>query len=71
MLLDLKLRDFLLLESTLFFFFYSYFLHSNKIKDYLDFCKACNIIRDKSHLTKKGLEELRLIKSGMNTGRKY
>jgi hypothetical protein len=50
-------------------FFCKYSLRSNKVKDYLDFCKACNLIKDRSHLTEKGLIELRKIKLGMNKGR--
>ena len=44
-------------------------LQSSKSKDYLDFCKASKIINNKSHLNEKGLEELKQIKSGMNSGR--
>jgi hypothetical protein len=35
----------------------------------VDFCKASKIINNKSHLNEKGLEELKQIKSGMNSGR--
>jgi len=67
----LKVDRFSIISEHIIPFFSRYPLQSNKIKDYLDFCKACIIIRAKSHLTEKGLKELRLIKSGMNTGRKY
>jgi len=40
-------------------------LQSSKSKDYLDFCKAFKIIKNKSHLKDKGLEELKQIKYGM------
>jgi hypothetical protein len=35
----------------------------------MDFCKIANIMLNKSHLTTEGLEEIRQIKFGMNTGR--
>jgi len=50
-------------------FFWNNALQSSKSKDYLDFCKASKIINNKSHLNEKGLEELKQIKSGMNSGR--
>ena len=37
----------------------------------MDFCKIVDIMRNKRHLTSEGLEEIRKIKSGMNTGRDY
>ena len=41
-----------------------------KALDFSDFCKASKLIKDKAHLTEKGLENIRLIKAGMNRGRK-
>ena len=38
--------------------------------DFLDWCKIAKIINDRSHLTLEGLDLIRKIKSGMNTGRK-
>jgi hypothetical protein len=40
-----------------------------KSKDFEDFCKVVEIMKLKRHLTKEGLEEIRAIKVGMNTGR--
>lgn len=40
-----------------------------KSKDLEDFCKAAELIKNKAHLTESGLEQLRQIKIGMNTGR--
>jgi len=34
-----------------------------------DFCKVAKLM-DKAHLTKEGLDQIRKIKAGMNTGRK-
>ena len=41
-----------------------------KLFDYLDWCKVVKIMADGSHLTPEGLDLIRQIKSGMNTGRK-
>nr|YP_010963385.1 NADH dehydrogenase subunit 2 [Raffaelea arxii]WNK75974.1 NADH dehydrogenase subunit 2 [Raffaelea arxii] len=44
-------------------------LESEKYKDFLDFCKAVDIMKTKDHLTNKGLDEIRRLKEGMNRGR--
>jgi hypothetical protein len=40
-----------------------------KQQDYLDWCKAADIIKTKGHLTTSGLDEVQKIKEGMNRGR--
>ena len=45
-------------------------LQSVKSKDFADFCRAVEIMKAKEHLNKKGLNELRKLKMGMNRGRK-
>ena len=40
-----------------------------KLYDYLDWCKIAKLIAEGSHLTPEGLNLIRKIKSGMNTGR--
>ena len=40
-----------------------------KLIDYLDWCKVARLIEKGSHLTIEGLNLIREIKSGMNTGR--
>jgi hypothetical protein len=40
-----------------------------KAKDFSDFCTVAELMKNKTHLTKEGLEKIRFIKSGMNTGR--
>jgi hypothetical protein len=39
--------------------------------DFNDFCKIADFMKNKSHLTSEGLEQIRHIKSGMNRGRVY
>lgn len=50
-------------------FFAKYPLRGSKYADYLDFCKVAKIMDSKAHLTVEGLEQIDLIKSGMNRGR--
>ena len=49
--------------------FKKYPIYGEKTKDYADFHKVLEMIKVKKHLTKEGLEQIRTIKAGMNTGR--
>ncbi|KAF9818431.1 hypothetical protein IEO21_02780 [Rhodonia placenta] len=49
--------------------FKEYPILGEKSKDFSDFCEVLEMIKDKKHLTKEGLEQIRIIKAGMNTGR--
>lgn len=40
-----------------------------KSKDFSDFCEILEMIKDKKHLTKEGLDKIKIKKAGMNTGR--
>ena len=51
-------------------FFENYPILGVKLLDYLDWCKIAKLISEGSHLTLEGLNLIREIKSGMNTGRK-
>ena len=42
-----------------------------KRDDFEDFCRVAEIIKDKKHLTAEGLDQIRKIKAGMNTGRQF
>lgn len=42
---------------------------SEKAKDYSDFSIVANLMKNKVHLTKSGVAEIRKIKMGMNRGR--
>lgn len=57
------------IEQKIIPFFKNYPLHGVKCLDYLDFCKAVEIIKVKGHLTEEGLANIEQIKSGMNTKR--
>jgi hypothetical protein len=50
-------------------FFDKYRIEGVKALDFADFKRATEIMKVKGHLTQSGLDEIRLIKVGMNTGR--
>lgn len=50
-------------------FLYKYPVLGNKSEDFKDFARIAELMKDKKHLTKDGLEEILKIKAGMNTGR--
>ena len=50
-------------------FFNKYQVVGVKALDFSDFCKAAELIKNKDHLTKKGIDKIHLIKAGMNTKR--
>jgi hypothetical protein len=50
-------------------FFKKYKVLGVKSENFISWCQAVELIKDKKHLTSEGLEEIRQIKSGMNTGR--
>lgn len=51
-------------------FFQNYPVQGVKHKDYLDWYKAVELIINKNHLTKEGVDFIFKLKEGMNTGRK-
>ena len=59
------------IEKKLLPLFYNYPLQSVKSKDCADFFKVVKLMQDKAHLTVSGLEQIKCIKSQMNTRRKY
>jgi hypothetical protein len=61
-----KFSDF---ENKIIPLFNKYPLFGTKLRDYEDFCKIALLIKHKAHLTNEGLEQIRLIKSGMNRRR--
>lgn len=83
MLLITELRNFPIFVIKLFLFFHSRAppkrlgasggrenkIRGVKLADYLDLCKAAELMKNKAHLNEKGLGEIRKIKSGMNKGR--
>jgi LAGLIDADG endonuclease len=66
----LRVENSNLINQKLIPLFIKYPLQSYKLLNYIDFCKACKLIKDKAHISKEGIIKLKEIKSGMNTGRK-
>ena len=52
-------------------FFDKYPIIGVKAKDFQDFRKVAELMKNKAHLTSEGLEEIRLIKKGMNKERQF
>jgi len=50
-------------------FFQEYPIIGVKTLDFADFCKAAELMKKGHHLTESGLNEIKLIKEGMNKGR--
>lgn len=49
--------------------FREYKILGDKFRDFQDWCKVAELMKNKAHLTPSGLEEIRKLKGGMNTGR--
>lgn len=52
-------------------FLQNYELKGAKVDDFVDFCKAAEIIKAKGHLTSDGLNKLLALKDGMNKKRLF
>lgn len=50
-------------------FFLKYPILGVKALDFADFTKVADLMKDKTHLNQKGLDQIRKIKAGMNKGR--
>lgn len=50
-------------------FFVAHSLLGAKLKEFQDWCKVAELMQNKDHLTKDGLERIRSIKLGMNFNR--
>ena len=62
-----KLSD---IQNKIIPFFDKYSLVGDKLRNYEDFKKVSDLMIQKSHLTKEGLDKLLTIKSNMNFNRK-
>lgn len=63
--------DFTDITNIIIPFFKSHPIIGIKLYDYLDWCKIHDLMINRSHLTIEGINSIREIKSGMNTGRKF
>ena len=64
-----ELTGFQAIEKKIIPFFKKYSIQGEKSKDFQDFCKVADLIKTNDHLTLKGLNQIKKIKSGMNRGR--
>ena len=66
---DYVVTKFTDIETKIVPFFQKYPIQGVKSLDFQDFCKVVELIKEKRHLTKEGLEQISKIKAGMNQGR--
>ena len=52
-------------------FFKKYPIRGVKGLEFADWCTVVELMKENKHLTAEGLDKIRKIKSGMNTGRKW
>jgi len=69
--IDFKVTKFSNIKDVIVPFFKKYPLQGVKSLDFGSFCKAVDIVANKGHLSKEGLDEVRIIKNEMNTNRKF
>ena len=67
---EFKITKFADLAEKLIPFLNKYPIQGVKLLDFQDFFKVVKLIKDKSHLTEKGLNQIIKIKAGINRGRK-
>jgi len=67
---ELTIKNFNVLKQNLVPFLDRYNLEGAKSLDFNDFKTVLFLMNDKVHLTKEGYNKLKVIKDGMNTGRK-
>jgi hypothetical protein len=67
--IDFIVKKFSDFDSKIIPLFDNYPLQGIKSLNFEDFCKIAYLMKDKAYLTVEGFEQIRSIKSGMNTGR--
>ena len=66
---DFRVTKFTDVAGKIIPFLIKYPIIGAKYQDYLDWCAAVKLIENKEHLTFEGLNKIKIIKEGMNTGR--
>lgn len=66
---DFVVQNFSDITNKIIPFLDKYKILGVKAKDYEDWKRAAKIITEKGHLTQPGLDNIRQIRAGMNTGR--
>lgn len=67
---DFRIKKFEDLTTKVIPLFEKYPIIGIKALDFADWCKAAELIKNKAHLTTEGLNQISLLKHGMNKGRK-
>ena len=67
--LEYRVEKFSDIETKIIPFFSKNQIQGIKFLDYLDWCKASELIKTKAHLTEQGLYLIRKIKAGLNKER--
>ena len=65
----LEVSKFSDIDQIIIPFFQTYKIEGVKHLDFLDFVKVAELLKNKAHLTREGLDQIRQIKAGMNRGR--
>ena len=68
--IDFRVTKFDDIANKIIPFFYLHLIQGVKVLDFVDFCQVADMMKNKQHLTEEGLEQIKKIKAGMNTGRK-
>lgn len=68
--IDFKVTNFSSIRDTIIPFFNEYRLQGNKNLDFSDFSEVVTLMGNKSHLTREGLDKIKIIQNRMNTNRK-
>ena len=67
--LDIKVTKYRDIADKIIPFFKKYPILGVKTLDFVDWCEVAEMMKDKKHLTKDGLEKIKKIKAGMNRQR--
>jgi hypothetical protein len=68
--IDFKVTNFTSIRDIIIPFFDKYRLQGNKSLDFSDFSEVVTLMENKLHLTKEGLDKIKIIQNRMNTNRK-
>ena len=68
--MELRITEFEALKNNIVPFLDKYPLIGAKTLEYVDFKTVLQLMDNKTHLTKKGYDQILVIKDGMNTRRK-
>lgn len=66
---DFRVDKFVDIKEKILPFFAKYPISGIKALDFADFCETVKLMENKEHLTLKGLEKIKQLKSKMNKGR--